>query len=301
MHPVEDILRRKFGKIKRASGGYVRIPCPLCDPHDAKKMKRYVHLARLSTRCFICEKPLSFFELTGSDIRPTYSGPMEKKEEHPWAKKIPCLGDPIPINQLPADHPAIKFLNKDHLYDIDHYAKDLGMIYVPVDKGVIFNRNPWTTSAERLVFPIFMHQQMVGWQMRSIPGTFYGDRPEVLKYYHLFDKGEALYQYDSAKKASMVVVVEGVKKSLKFPNAVATFGKCLSDSQLQLIQTTWSKITLMLDGEDETQAYARELSKKLNAGMTMVRNIDLRRYGYKSPDEAPAEALHRIVYATWNS
>jgi DNA primase len=92
--------------------------------------------------------------------------------------------------------------------------------------------------------------------------------------------------------------VEGVKKALKLPNAVATFGKGISPAQKQLIQE-WKKITLMLDGEDQTQALAQELASEFKYNGRQVVNVDLREYGLTSPDEGTVEQLKQIVNDLW--
>jgi hypothetical protein len=176
------------------------------------------------------------------------------------------------------------------------------MIFVPAEGGKVFRSSPpFTTSAERLVFPVFYKEGLVGWQMRSIPGTFYGDRKDVVRYYHLFDKGSYLYNYDEASKYEEVVVTEGVKKALKFPNGVATWGACLSRNQLRLIQG-WNRIVMLLDGEEhnETQQKARSFVAGLKAAGKTVINIDLRKYGAVSPDDLPADILQAIVKEEWN-
>jgi len=96
----------------------------------------------------------------------------------------------------------------------------------------------------------------------------------------------------------MVVLMEGVKKALKLPNAVASLGKGVADRQVQLLQE-WEYIAIMLDGEDKTQEYARELAEKLNVGPNTVINIDPRNYGFPSPDEATAGDVWNAIQAAW--
>lgn len=227
------------------------------------------------------------------------AGPEEpEKPPHKYAKVLPVVGDAIPVNKLPSDHPAIKFLNKDFIYNMDVLANEYGVVYVPQGKGVVLPAHTLVTSGDRLVFPVMLRGELVGWQMRSIPGTTLGDRPGCVKYYHLFNKGEYLYNYDNAKKFPLVVVTEGVKKAWKFPCGVATWGKGISDTQLQLIQE-WENIMIMLDGEDVTQEKARELTTHLRMGGARVVNVDPRKYGFPSPDEMTTEQAHKIMMDEW--
>ncbi|NBQ70997.1 MAG: hypothetical protein EBU46_20060, partial [Nitrosomonadaceae bacterium] len=175
------------------------------------------------------------------------------------------------------------------------------IVYVPLEGGKSFQQSPFVTSAERLVFPVKFKGKLVGWQMRTLPGTFYGDQPKALRYYQIFPKGDYLYNYDNAKKYEAVVVVEGVKKALKFPNGVATFGAGVSLEQKQLIQANWKKVVVMLDAEEDngTQKMAREMTQAFRDMGLQCINVDLSRYNYNSPDDASADELENIVYNEW--
>jgi hypothetical protein len=41
-------------------------------------------------------------------------------------------------------------------------------------------------AAEALVFPVYYKSEFVGWQLRFIPGTRFGDRMQKMKYLHSF-------------------------------------------------------------------------------------------------------------------
>lgn len=299
MESVEKILQQKFGKVKKAARGYVRIPCPTCDAQHSKKMKRYVHTEKLTSHCYICGRRLTLKELTGSEFQPIAgSTPAEPDKPHEWAKKLPTA-KPVPLNELPKDHPAIKFLEKDHLFEHDRYYSDYGIVYVPSDQGVVLYSYPFITSAERLIFPVKFKNELVGWQMRSVPGTFYGDREKDIRYIHLFDKGSYLFGYDQAKEYSMVVVFEGVKKALKVPNGVATLGKGISAQQMQLIRQ-WKNVTMFLDSGEDAQYTARELCAHLRVSGCNVVNIDPMEFGFPSPDEMTSDEVAQAIYSKWN-
>lgn len=302
-HDLGSMLKQVYGQIKDA-GEWIRIPCPTCAPKDAKKMKRYVSKRDLYTKCFICDVRLSKEELLGTEQipimdRPEREGLVVERKPHPWANRIPCHRV-IPIHELPLAHPAVKFFHKDHLYDLRRYYEDHGIIYCPPDAGVIFrSANPFITSADRLIFPVRFNDALVGWQMRSIPGTVFGDRPDAVKYYHLFNKGDYLYNYDKAKQYKMVILTEGVKKALKFPNGVASWGKGLTSLQIQLLHN-WNEIVIFLDGEDKTQDQAESIAMALRHGGKKSISIDPRNYGLPSPDEATVEQAEHMVLTEWN-
>ena len=300
---VED-LKKKFGKVK-VHGEWISIPCPTCQPKDRPKMKRYLSTNAYTSNCFICgiKQDISFL-LNSVDYIPAKivtDYEEEDKGVDPRSLVLPYV-KAIPVNQLSNDHPAIKFLHKDYLYDLDTYAMQYKMVYVPYEGGMILhNGSKFITSAERLVFPVYFEQKLVGWQMRSLPGTFYGDLKEDVRYYHIFNKGSYLYNYDQAKLHSRVVVVEGVKKALKFPNGVATWGSGISRKQLKLIQE-WKEIVMLLDSDEgnNTQQKARGFVEGINVGgSSRAINVDLKKYGVSSPDDLPANILKLIVDEEW--
>jgi hypothetical protein len=231
----------------------------------------------------------------------------EEKEPDPRSFILP-YSTAIPVNKLPIDHPAVQFLLKDELKDLDVYANLHKIVFVPFEGGKNFhNGKSFITSAERLVFPVYFDNKLVGWQMRSLPGTIYGDQENNVKYYHLFNKGSYLYNFDNAKAANprRVVVVEGVKKALKFPNGVATWGAGISRRQLKLMQT-WPEIVMMLDADQHVlrgnglPSRAQEFTNGLRAAGKKVANINLEKYGAESPDDLPSDILAMIVEQEWN-
>jgi hypothetical protein len=297
-----EALKSRFGKAKREGKGYVYFPCPTCLPRNRSKLKRHASIYSYYSKCWICEIDLAMPDVLGGvefqAVAKDGNSIAVEKEENPLARVLPCKRS-IPVNQLPPDHLAVKFLNKDHLHDLDRYYNENGMIYCPSDGGTILkSHEPFVSSAERLIFPVYFNREMVGWQMRSLPGTVYGDRADVRRYYHAFNKGNYLYNYDNAKQYKMVVLTEGVKKALKFPNGVATLGKCITPMQAQLLQH-WKEITVMLDSDEDSQELAQMITMNINLGTSKAVNVNLSPYGYPSPDEATAEALAIIVYHEW--
>jgi hypothetical protein len=300
------LLEKKYGKARLSGKDWIRIPCPTCNERDRRKMKRNLTASSNTSNCFICGVVLDVRDMLDGAYFPKPLTTEEKLavEERvvdPRAFELPYHTF-IPINELPAGHPAVKFLHKDHLFDLDSYWRNNRIVYVPAEGGKVFRQvKPYITSAERIVFPVYLGAKLMGWQMRSLPGTFYGDRPDCIKYYHLFDKGSHLYNYDQARKYKRVVVVEGIKKALKFPNAVATLGSGISDRQLHLI-AGWEEIIMMLDGEDHnnTQTKALGIVEGLKAAGRDVINVDLRRYNAVSPDDLPADQLNWIADEEWN-
>jgi hypothetical protein len=301
-----ESLKQKFGVVK-GQGDWLRIPCPTCTLHNRKKMKRYVPAHGYTSNCFICGQRKNIADLLDGYYFPLpsgYTGPDNDVPEKvdPRSLVLPYSAA-IPVNELTQNHPAVKFLRKDHLTDLDTYANIHKIVYVPYEGGMNFsNGSVYITSAEHLVFPVFYKNNMVGWQMRSVPGTFYGDQKKDIRYYHIFNKGKYLYNFDQANMYRRVVVVEGVKKALKLPYAVATLGSGLSREQLKLIQK-WPEVVMMLDSDkgNNTQQRAREFVRNINlSGSCKAINIDLAKYDASSPDELTSERLQQIVEHEWN-
>ena len=292
---IRELLKSKFGKVKTVSGGSYRIPCPTCDPKNGKKMKRYVSPGWSDSRCFICEQSVSIQQLLGENVVFDREFSDDEEIEYKYAKIVPYTVAE-PLAELDDSNPVIAFLKKDYLDNFVYYDS-LGIKYIPETGGmnISFDSGFTVNTANSLFFPVFgKSREYVGWQIRFIPGTWNGDRFQFMRYMHLFPKGEHLFNYHLAKQYKDVVVVEGVKKALKLANAVATFGKGISATQKQLIQE-WRTVTLVLDGEDSTQELAREIQNEFRSNGRRCVNIDLRNYGFESPDDTSTEQLQTII------
>ena len=296
---VKELLKNKFGKVKCVSGGSYRIPCPTCDPKNAKKMKRYVSSGWPSSNCFICEQQIPLEKLLGNDATFLRDKVDDAEEEYQYAQILPYTNACELAACAPTD-PVIQFMTKDHLHNFPYYDS-LGIRYIGSGQGmnIKFDSGFTVNTSESLFFPVFDKAgQYVGWQLRFIPGTWNGDRFQFMRYMHLFPKGNYLFNYSLAKQYQHVIDVEGVKKALKLANSVATLGKGISDTQKQLIQE-WRAITLVLDGEDSTQELAREIQQEFISNGRKCVNIDLREYGFDSPDETTTEQLENIIKAEY--
>ena len=291
----------KFGQVKFDSRNGVRIRCPTCDSRKAAEMKRYVYADRFNSFCYICNVKIPTAELIGESAG-TYTQNVEvQKIEHAQSRTYPFTVAPL-LNELPSNHPAIEFLKKDHLHDIDLYSTIYQIRYIPINGAVpIQFTSSSLSSADSIFFPVLFNGEYVGWQLRYLPGTWNGDRmiSRKMKYIHVFSKGNYLYNYDNACQYSSVVLVEGIKKALKIGNAVASWGKNLTSTQIQLLQR-WKYITILLDGDDKTQEAATKLCQILNASFCNCRNVDLREHGFGSPDEMTTDQVMSVVNGVWN-
>lgn len=298
---ILKLFKEKFGKAKAVSGGNYRVKCPTCEPKNSGKMKRYISPDWPTSNCFICEQLVKVKDLLSEQAFASvssYADNSDSGDDYPKAKIIPFEKINF-LHGMPEDSPVVQFMKKDHLEDFNYYAS-LGIGYIPIDGGINleFDSGYKINTADSLFFPVLAGGKYVGWQLRFIPGTINGDRLQYMRYMHMFPKGNHVYNYDNAKKYDNVVVVEGVKKALKLPNAVATFGKGISSMQKQLVQE-WKKITILLDGEAETQRQAIDLAREFKYNGRQVVNIDLREFNLTSPDEATTEQLNEIIRNAW--
>lgn len=296
METLKDLLSKKFDRVN-TRGEFFYFRCPFCS-----KVKRYVSQKGGVSKCWVCgnEHQVDIAELLrvpNSQIKYDKKD-KESKPLHDMARVLPYKSA-IPVNELKEDHPTVQFLYKDHLFDLNSYATDYGISFIDFPNGIPieFEKGSGAKTKiethESLVFPVTFQNNLVGWQLRYIPNTFYGDR-SIMKYFHLFDKGNYLFNYDKAIQYKYVIVVEGVKKALKLPNAVATLGKGISLTQLQLIQQ-WDNIVMLLDADDKTQETAEKLCRVIKLNGKNIWNINLAKYGFPSPDEAKTEELIGII------
>lgn len=296
MNPhVKALLKTKFGKVRVVPGKGFRIPCPTCDPNHSRKMKRYISIGWPLSNCFICNQLIPVKDLCDGNVELERVEAVVEQDEYKYAKILPYQSA-VKTSELEYHHPTIKFLSKDHLSNFTYYDS-LGIRYIPADAGIkiTFDSGFTVDTSESLFFPVFdSMNNYAGWQLRFIPETVNGDKFQFMRYMHLFPKGSHLFNYAFAKNYNQVIVVEGVKKALKLVNSVATLGKGISCTQKQLIQE-WKNITLILDGEDKTQELAREIQHEFISNGRHCVNIDLRKYGFESPDDTTTEQLQNII------
>ena len=169
-------------------------------------------------------------------------------------------GEIIPITALARtqpNHPAVVYLMHQRRYThqiLDHYQ--VGYCYQAAAK--------YPAAQDRIIFPIVMHGEMVGWQ-----GRYVGDDANwkyTPKYYGLpgMRKRLMLYNYDNAKASPFVVLVEGVTDvHVVGDYSVALLGKRMSRYQYELITSTWVNRPVILvldpDAQDELRGIVNDL------------------------------------------
>ena len=162
-------------------------------------------------------------------------------------------GDVTLLSQLPADHPAKIYL-RGRNFDPDYLSTAYGLGYCNRPATV------YPLARNRIILPIYMYNQMVGWQARTIV------EHEQPKYWFRpgMPKSRMLYNFDFAAKWPFLIVVEGATKVWRIGGpSVAIFGKSLSFYQRSLIEQQWSGKPVMLlldsDARDNMAGIVREM------------------------------------------
>lgn len=209
------------------------------------------------------------------------------------SQAVELPGELIPMTQLATampSHPAVQYLYSRR------YTQQMMQKY-GISYCTVASRN-FPLAQDRIIFPIYMNAELVGWQARYL-GT--DSNPKIPKYYTMpgMKKRLVLYNYDNAKTQPMVVISEGVTDVHVIGDAgVAIFGKRLSDVQISLLIQTWGgkPIIFLLDpdADDVADKTQRDIERLQHAGQIVLsaRVAD----GYDPGDYDPS-ALWNIIRA----
>lgn len=246
-------------------GEYYRVNCPFC--YDTRKRLWINHRwgffdPRTQTRNLwlaICynqsclnsyDRQIALYRDVfsevgdGTDVVLAGTKPTAASREVVWPGKL------TPIHLLSDTFSAICYL-RDRGFDPKQLGRDLRVSYC-FDADYEFR-----VATNRIIIPIRMNGQNVGWQAR-----FVGTPPnkETPKYYTMpgFKKTQYLYNLDRARQYPFVVICEGVTDVWRVgPTSVALFGKTLSTTQRLLLGTYWGQgaavVLLDSDAQDNAQ------------------------------------------------
>lgn len=121
-----------------------------------------------------------------------------------------------------------------------------------------------STLNNRLLIPVHFYNMCVAIILRRTRST---DYPKWTNQPTSFTNGDVLYNYDSARSQSEIVVVEGVFDVWKCYeaglNAVATFGAHMTEEQEKLLIKTGADIILCYDGDKAGQEATSKIYKRL--------------------------------------
>lgn len=274
------------GVTRWRGGEMYRVNCPYCGDqrqrlyisyrfgvYDPETNTTCMSLARCFNEedCFVADKSRwadlyrDVYLFAGSSV--SASQLLPGVDVAPAVVELP--GRMTPIEQLSADHVAIRYLRdtRHPPFDIDQLRPyGLAYCYAAAPEYPIMNN--------RLVIPVSMHGRCVGWQGRKL-----SDQTKKLKYYNWphFHRSSVLYNYDTAKQYAIVVVVEGVFDVWRVgPCGMALFGTVCSD-QVRLLND------LLCDGVVVAMGDSGEAGHKVLATLQAQLNSD-RLVCVSSPD-----------------
>jgi hypothetical protein len=206
------------------------------------------------------------------------------------------------LDRLAPNHEAVQYI-EDRGYD----AVKLGRKY-----GVCYCRKAFEfyQIQGRIIIPIVMDGQMVGWQGRYV-GELDWSACGVRKYYNLpgMKKRKMLYNWDRAAQSGIIVVVEGVTSVWTLGDAAtALLGKSITAHQMQklaglpLIAVRPRCLVLMLD-PDADQDYKDR--RRLDLAFSSLTNVYLKTGGAavrvhlpkgKDPGNFDHETIWDMIY-----
>jgi hypothetical protein len=217
----------------------------------------------------------------------------------------PSPGEVVPLDALPADHKAVRYLREERGFDPAVLAREWGV-------GVVTRAvPPYLAAAGRIYAPVRKGRMAIGWQCRW-PGDDY-KRHDAPKYFTCpgFPTGRNLYGLDEAKGSPCVVLVEGVADAWAYgPGALGLFGKEVSAAKRELLKpfaAAGALCVLALDPEawtdevpDDPRAKqaAAEKRKALVADLSARfrgRFFELELPAGKDPGSFPRAELRRLV------
>jgi len=276
------------GQSKMLIGGeYYRVNCPFCamrNMHDLRQ-RLWIHHRwgigppdilgyetprddfRWAAYCFNSEclkqgpsrrgQLLSMIYSEGNHYRRRKATEIRGGRQHDTSlSAVPTPGACIRLDQLPLQHYAVQYM-VNRGFDPVKLGIEYGVKYCEECHG-----ENWLATG-RLIFPVIMNSQQVTWQGRYI-GDLDWQATGIPKYYtcKFSHKNLCLYNFDKARQARFVIVVEGPTDAIAVgPNSVAIMGKALSDPQYCYLAKYWDVIVLCIDGEayEESEEMYRRL------------------------------------------
>jgi DNA primase len=218
---------------------YIRLVCPRCKQLQVKNWddpEFYYSLTKQRGHCFRCELRvpsqkafLALFNL--SVLGGSIPRPAQEKPSILWPSPLPELC--VPAYQSKR---AKEYLGGRNIYrkEIERY-------------GILFCRDGW--YADRIIIPVFSHRKSYcTFVSRTINSTL----PAGRKVYEFCSKSgisHLLFNLCFFRHQSTVWLTEGTFDAFHtFPYSVATFGKHISDPQINLLKLKgFTRVVLMWD------------------------------------------------------
>ena len=298
-------FKNDFKRTRGTSGVELRVKCPFCDD---TKYKMYINSGKGLYHCFKCEKKGHVEEFI------TIPAAFINKPKVPILEVKYTVSDPgevVPLTRLPDDNHAIQYLqNRKRKWGIEELNDLYGLRYCTMGKSFA---SGFFTTTDTLIIPVHMNGKVVGWQSRLLydPDALTPDECKARGFYMNpnsgeyirppkyftspgMKKGDILFNFDNARKHSLVVITEGAFDAMSVGRpAVACFGKGISDNQIRLIKSYWDAAIILLD-PDVKDTESRRI---LNSLKRAIPTVDVKLEGYKDPGDAPREEIWKQISA----
>jgi hypothetical protein len=184
-------------------------------------------------------------------------------------REVTMPGVVMRLDELGDSHPARRYIIDQRGFDPDVLARDYGLAYCT-------EADPNYPAAEgRLIIPVHMHGQLVGWQGRVPDDNIDWKRSGIAKYYGMrgMPKRLMLYNYDNARQHTFCIVTEGVTDVWAIGDpAVALLGKKIHPMQRRLLTEFENGVIMMLDPDfpEATATAVESLSGPLDGRVGVV-------------------------------
>lgn len=276
---LAELVENSGVSFRKGSASYV-FTCPKC----SKKEKLYMRRSNGQFICFYCAETQNFrgkpefalTELLGisiSDIRRKLYGSITPEGDAMVVFNLQDFwgDDPEPEETYLASIPT-----PDDFMDLESPQGKEGLDYL-LTRGISLERAReyrlcyWVTK-KRVVFPVYDGERFLGYQARLIHGNteFIGKSGDLVKIPKILtspglQRDQIVMFMNRLQGADHVFIAEGPVDAMKAHlcgGNVATMGKSVSTSQLDLIRTSGVKrvyIALDPDAEAEAQGIARRL------------------------------------------
>lgn len=293
---LEQELGKRFGRVTRSQGhnGLELIcDCPVCGEH-----KLTVNSVSGIYKCWrgCCSGHVR--KLLNKHLPMTQAPVKIEKRSYGYINPGTC----VPLTAVDCNNPAAVYL-QSRGFDARRLGQAFGIQYCGT--GRKFAHGVFNTT-NTIMIPVVMNGKTVGWQSRllydpdkltdqqcSMMGILWDDEKKKYrrppKYFTMpgLDKREILWNFDNARNSDVVVVTEGVFDAARVGLCgVATFGKSVSDKQVDLLQQYWKCVILLLDPDAAKEA--SRLRMKFGPTVSVVL-VTLK--GYKDAGEAPQDAI----------
>ena len=145
----------------------------------------------------------------------------------------------IPLDQLPPDHAALRFIIEKYRFDPMYLAKAYGAGFVGEPPGFMQVKN-------RIIFPVYSEGVLAFWQGRTIL------KDEPTRWYITPGTRKVVYNIDRIPEGDVIVICEGIPAAIASgPTAGAVFGKDIDQHRAQQIAKRFRTAVIALDPETQ--------------------------------------------------